>query len=128
MRTDVEPMAVVRPLRSAIWNVDGDIPLGGVATMQALIADSMSERRTIALSLTLYAALPLLLAAVGLYALLAYHVSQRNHELGVRLALGADPTKLGRSVLRQGIALVAIGLVAGLAGALGFTRLIQQLL
>ena len=128
VRTDLDPMSVVRPLRSAVWNVDGDIPLGGVATMQSLIADSMSERRTIAMSLTLYAALPLLLAAVGLYALLAYHVSQRNHELGVRLALGADPAKLGRSVLRQGIALVAIGLVVGLAGALGFTRLIQQLL
>ncbi len=128
IRTDIDPMTVVRPLRSAVWNLDNDIPLAGLATMRSLIADSMSERKTIAVSLTLYAALPLLLAAVGLYAVLAYHVSQRSHELGVRMALGADARQLGRSVLMQGVGLVVIGLVVGLAGAVGLTRLIQQLL
>jgi putative ABC transport system permease protein len=128
VRTDVDPMTVVRPLRSAVWSLDNDIPLAGIATMRSLISDSMSERKTIALSLTLYAALPLLLAAVGLYAVLAYHVSQRSHELGVRMALGADARQLGRSVLLQGVGLVVVGLIVGLAGAVGLTRLIQQLL
>jgi putative ABC transport system permease protein len=128
VRTDVDPISVVRPLRSAVWGLDDDVPLAGIATMRSLISDSMSERKTIALSLTLYAALPLLLAAVGLYAVLAYHVSQRSHELGVRMALGADARELGRSVLLQGVGLVVVGLVVGLAGAVGVTRLIQQLL
>lgn len=128
VRTDVEPMTVVRSLQRAVWNLDGDIPLVGAVTMRSLIADSMSERRTVAVSLTLYAALPLLLAAIGLYAVLAYHVSSRRHELGIRMALGADPLKLGRSVLWQGAGLVQVGLLLGLAGALGFTRLIQHML
>jgi putative ABC transport system permease protein len=128
VRTDVAPMTVARALQRAVWQKDGDIPLAGLATMEDLIAGSMSDRRTLTLSLTLYAVLPLLLAAVGLYAVLAYDVSQRSHELGVRMALGADARELGGRVLGRGVGLVALGSIVGLAGAFGMTRLIRQVL
>ena len=90
--------------------------------------DSMSGRRMITLALTLYAVLPLILAAVGLYAVLAYSVNQRSQELGIRMALGADARELGSLVLGRGLSLAAIGLALGLAGAFAATRLIRQLL
>jgi len=96
--------------------------------MEDIINDSVAERRTIAVSLTLYAVLPLLLAAVGLYAVLAYHVSQRFHEIGVRMALGADGRAIGRMIIMRGAALVAVGVLIGIAGAVGLTRLIRQML
>ena len=94
--------------------------------MEDLIADSIAERRTMALALTIYAALPLILAAVGLYAVLAYYVRQRFHEIGVRVALGADGREIARMVLSRGTALILLGVVIGIAAAAGLTRLIRQ--
>ena len=79
-----------------------------------------------ALALTIYAALPLILAAVGLYAVLAYYVRQRFHEIGVRVALGADGREIARMVLSRGTALILLGVVIGIAAAAGLTRLIRQ--
>ncbi len=128
VRTSGEPATVATALRTAVRKLDRDVPVSGIATMEALINDSMAERRTIAYSLTLYAALPLLLAAVGLYAVLAYYVGQRFREIGVRLALGAEGREIATMILRRGTSLIVLGLALGLAGAVALTRLIRQLL
>jgi ABC-type antimicrobial peptide transport system permease subunit len=120
--------AAVDALRSAIRRLDRDIPIAGVATMESIISDSVSERRTVAMSLTLYAALPLLLAAVGLYAVLAYYVSQRSHEIGLRMALGANGGEIAAMILKRGTFLMVLGVTIGVAGAVGLTRLIRQML
>ncbi len=128
IRTNASESAVVPALRRAVRNLDADLPISGLVTMEDAIASSLSERRTIAFSLTLYAALPLLLAAVGLYAVLAYYVSQRSHELGLRMALGADAKEIGSMILTRGSLLIGIGVAIGVAGAVGLTRLIRQML
>jgi putative ABC transport system permease protein len=96
--------------------------------MEDIIAESFAERRTVAFSLTVYAALPLLLAAVGLYAVLAYHVSQRSHEIGVRMALGADASGIAKLILTRGVGLIVLGVVIGAVGAVSLTRFIRQML
>ncbi|UCG87936.1 MAG: ABC transporter permease [Gemmatimonadota bacterium] len=115
-------------LRAAVRRLDRDVPIAGIATMEDIIGDSVAERRTIAVSLTLYAALPLLLAAVGLYAVLAYHVSQRSHEISLRMALGAGAAEIARMVLARGAVLIALGVALGVVGAVGLTRLLRQML
>jgi len=128
IRTGGEPAAVAGALRAAVRRLDRDVPIAGLATMEDLISDSVSERRTIAFSLTLYATLPLLLAAVGLYTVLAYYVSQRFHEIGVRMALGADGRVIARMILMRGVSLIGLGVAIGVVGAVGLARLIRQML
>jgi putative ABC transport system permease protein len=96
--------------------------------MEDVIASSVAERGTITFSLTLYAALPLLLAAVGLYAVLAYYVNQRSHELGLRMALGANAREIAAMILTRGSLLIGLGVAIGIAGAIGLTRLLRQML
>ncbi len=128
VRTVASPASATGVLRRAVRNLDPDLPLAGLVTMEGAIALSLSERRTIAYSLTLYAALPLLLAAVGLYAVLAYYVSQRSHELGLRMALGADAREVAAMIVRRGTLLIGLGVSLGVAGALGLTRILRQML
>ena len=108
--------------------MDPSVPLTQIANLEVLVVESMAERRVITLSLILLSLLPLTLASVGLFAVLAYHVSRRRHEMGIRLALGANPTHVGGLVLGQGLRLVWLGLGLGLVGAWGGTRLLQGLL
>ena len=96
--------------------------------MDEAIASSMADRKTVAYSLTSYASLPLLLAAVGLYAVLAYYVTRRSHEIGLRMALGADSREVAAMVLRRGVLLIGFGVALGVAGAVGLTRLLRQML
>jgi putative ABC transport system permease protein len=128
LRGRSDPLSLVPALREALRAMDPEIPLARISTMEEIIINSVSERRIITFSLSLYALLPLLLAAVGLYAVLAYHVARRRHEIGVRMALGADHGIVGRMVLRQGLALVVMGLAVGLVGTFWATRLLEQLL
>ena len=127
-RTAGDPMAVVGPIRALLTDLDPDIPLYGIASMNDLIDDSVADRKTITLSLTLYAALPLIMAAVGTYAVLTYSVTRRFHELGIRMAIGASAARIGWSVLGRGISLVGAGLVVGTIAALGGTRWLRQML
>ncbi len=128
LRTGMAPTSLAGALRDAVRKADAQVPVSRVATMDDLVSESMAQRKVVTFSLTLLALLPLLLAAVGLFAVLAYHVSRRRHELGVRMALGADAARVGRLVLVQGLRVVGLGGVLGLAGAVAVTRLLRGFL
>jgi putative ABC transport system permease protein len=115
-------------MEAAFRSVDPETPPYRMVPLESLVADSLAERRIIPLSLTLLALLPLALASVGLFAVLAYHVSRRRHEMGVRMALGARGSCVGRMVLQQGLGLVSVGLGLGIVGALAASRFLRSLL
>jgi putative ABC transport system permease protein len=128
VRTAVEPTSIARPLRTTVWRQDGDIPITDLTTMRDLVARTVSQDKVMTLSLTLFATVAVSLAAIGLYGVLAYYVSRRAHEIGIRVALGAGARDVLRLVLTRGIALVVVGILFGLVGAFWVTRLIQQML
>ncbi|WP_202840552.1 ADOP family duplicated permease [Luteimonas saliphila] len=117
-----------REIRAVVAQASPTQPISGVQTMEAVVAESTGEQKLNLLLVGLFAALALLLATVGLYAVMAVAVEARRHEFGVRAALGAPPGRLLRQVLREGMAQVALGLAIGLAAALSMSRLVQSLL
>jgi putative ABC transport system permease protein len=128
IRTSGDPATLVGPAREILRRKDRNIPLAEPATMSSVIDDAIADFRVVTFSLGLLSAIALLLAAVGLYGVLAYYVSQRYHEIGVRMALGASGSKLIALILNRGLALVGMGLFLGIAGSFAATRLLQTLL
>jgi putative ABC transport system permease protein len=120
--------ALAADIRVATWGLDRRLALGSVRTMDQVISRSTEGRRFVLSLVGSFAVLALVLAAIGIYAVLAYSVTRRTHELGVRMALGARSGDVFRLVLGQGIRVTAIGIVFGVAGALGLTRFVQSLL
>jgi putative ABC transport system permease protein len=129
VRTNVsDPLALTSAVQSAVWNVSKDVPLADIRTMQDVIANSTLRRKFTMLLLAIFAGLAMLLAAIGLYGVMSYAVSQRTHEIGIRMALGAQKTDVLRMVVRQGMGLVALGLVLGVVASVAATRLMAGLL
>ncbi|MEJ2185753.1 MAG: ABC transporter permease [Gemmatimonadota bacterium] len=128
VRTAGPPSARVRSLRSTLTEMDPDVPLADPRTMDDVLAGSVSSPRTVAAALTGFAGVALFLAALGLYGVLAYYVSRRGHEIGVRMALGARARNVFGLILGQGFALVGMGLLLGIAVAVVGSRFLQQFL
>ena len=128
MRTTIDRDAAIAAARQRVWSVDKDLALTSVTTLQAVVDQSFGDHRFRTVLLSGFAAVALFLAALGVYGVLAYFVSQRSRELGIRLALGAHPATLFRLVVGQGLRPVIAGAVIGIAGALAATSVTQSLL
>jgi len=128
VRTDVTPSTVMQSLREQVRSLDRDLPVFGETTMTQVAAESVSRRRFAMQVVGLFGVLALLLAAVGIYGVIAYSVTQRTREIGIRVALGASKSAIMRWVLKQGMMLTIAGVVIGLVGAYALTRLLRSLL
>jgi putative ABC transport system permease protein len=126
VRTAGDPNATLSAVRSAIYSVDRDVPLANTSTMEANIGNSMGQRRFAMLLLGLFAAMAAVLASIGIYGVMSYSVTQRAHEIGIRMALGAARRNVLSMVMGQGLLLVGIGMAIGVAGAVALTRLITS--
>ena len=128
VRTTGDPAALARSVVGAIREVVPDQPITEITPMSEVVADTVAAPRVLAVLLALFGLLALVLAVIGLYGVVAYVVSQRTQEIGIRMALGAEPRSVVGMMLRRGLAPVVVGLVAGLALAVAGTRLLGGLL
>jgi putative ABC transport system permease protein len=126
--TATDPLSLIRPIQERIWELDRDIVLSGARSVEDGLANSVASTRSVTTVLGMFAGVALALAALGLYGVLAFFVTQRIHEIGIRLALGAPGGSVLRLVVSRGLMLVGGGLVLGTAGAFGATRLVEGML
>ncbi len=123
-RADLSSLAPA--MRRAVWDVDPDQPIRQMLTMDQQVAESLSARRFYAYLLGSFAVVALVLASMGIYGVMSYSVSQRTHEIGVRMAMGAERGDVLRQVVGRGLLLTVAGVVLGLAGSIGLTRFISS--
>jgi putative ABC transport system permease protein len=128
IRVQGDPANVITAMRQAIWSVDRDQPISNIRMMNEILAEEITERRVEMILLAAFAALGLLMATLGIYGVLSYVVTQRTPELGIRIALGAQPADVLRLVLRQGMRLAVAGIGLGVLAALLVAGLIKTLL
>jgi putative ABC transport system permease protein len=128
MRTTADPSSLVSAARGAVRSVDSSVPLVEPQRMTALVSDSVAQPRFRSTLLLSFAGLAVLLAVVGIYGVVAFIVEQRTHEIGVRVALGAQRASVIGLILRQGSIPVVIGVVVGLAGGFAVGRAMRELL
>jgi putative ABC transport system permease protein len=127
-RTTVEPSSLAGALRQQVWAIDKDQPVFDVKTMQEVRALSVSMYSFSSVSLAIFAGIALLLATGGIYGVMAFAVSQRTQEIGIRMALGARALDVLKLVVRHGMKLALLGIVIGLAGSWALTRFMKGLL
>jgi putative ABC transport system permease protein len=128
LRTTVPPLTLTSAVRKAVQAIDRNQPIADVTTLDAWVGKSLSKRRFSMLVLTLFAALGVALAMIGIYGVLSYSVSQRTQEIGIRMALGAAPRDVLRLVIGQGLVLALTGLLIGTLGGLLATRALGSML
>src|SRR6266404_1229940 len=128
VKTEKEPMAMTSAIRREILAIDKDQAVFNVTTLEQLMGDSIAIRRFFMFLLLVFAALALTLAAVGIYGVMSYVAAQRTHEIGIRMALGAQANDVLKLIIGNGMALALIGVIAGLAGSFALTRLMSGLL
>jgi predicted permease len=127
-RTTGDPMALAAPIRQAIWSVDAQQPVWGVRSMETLLAAARGPARAMSVLIAIFAAVALILAAVGIYGVMAYLVAQRTREIGIRMALGASAPAVMRMVVGRGLALTLAATLIGIAGAAALSRTLATLL
>lgn len=128
VRTTGDPMRLKKDLQAAIWQVDKDLPVSGVETVEQHLSNLRAEPRLYTLLLGVFAVIALLLASIGIYGVMSYSVTERTHEIGIRMALGAGQADVLGFVIKQGLTLTMIGLAIGVAVSLALTRLMESLL
>ncbi len=128
IRTRVEPRTLLAAIRKELHSIDSSLPVTQVQTMEEIVHNSLAQRRFNLILLMIFAAVAGVLAVVGIYGVMAYNVTQQTHELGIRLALGAQQSEILKMVIGDGAKLALAGVSIGLAGALALTRLMAGLL
>jgi putative ABC transport system permease protein len=128
LRTSTDPGTLADAIRGEVQSVDPGIPVFAVRTLNEVVAKSLADRRFALTILAVFAGVALLLASIGIYGVMAYTFSQRTHEIGVRVALGAQRSDILRMALGEGMVLVAVGLGVGLIGAVIVTRFLRSML
>ena len=128
VRTQGDPASLEPAVKAEIWKVDSQLPITRAQTMNEVAAGSFAARRFNMLLLTLFAGLALVLSGVGVYGVMSYAVTQRTHEIGIRMALGAQVSSVITLIMRSGLLIASLGIGIGLAGAFVFTRLMRSLL
>ncbi len=123
-----DPLSLAGAVRNEVWALDRNLPVSQIKTMDQLMSDAVAEPRVYTLLLGVFGAVALLLAAVGIYGVMAYAVTQRTHEIGVRLALGAQTRDVLKLVVKQGMTLTVIGVAVGMVASFALTRLMKTLL
>jgi ABC-type antimicrobial peptide transport system permease subunit len=127
-RSAADPTRIIAAVRQAAREIDANLPLFNIKTLATQVDETLVQERLIGTVSSFFGLLSLLLAAIGLYGILAYSVNQRTHEIGIRMALGAQRSAVLRMMLKQGMTLVLIGLVLGLAASFAATRIVASYL
>ncbi|HEX6164211.1 MAG TPA: ABC transporter permease, partial [Vicinamibacterales bacterium] len=128
VRTATDPASLTETVRSAMQQIDPDVPMTGITTQSEQVNGRFAQERLFALAYSLFGALALLLACIGLFGLMSYSVSRRTNEIGIRMALGAQRARVVGMVLQESMVMVAIGVVLGLAGAIAGGRFVESVL
>jgi predicted permease len=128
IRTNINPLSLAATVRKTVWDIDKDQPVSNISSMEQVLSASVARQRFSMVLLGIFAALALVLAAVGIYGVMSYSVAQRTHEIGIRMALGAQRTDVMKLTVSQGMRLVVIGVIAGLVAAVMLTRVMSSLL
>ena len=128
VRSQLDPAQLIPNLKARIRALDNNLPVKGITAIDEMFSASLSRQRFNTLLLTIFSWLALALAAIGIYGVMSYTVTQRTHEIGIRMALGAQRRDVLKLIVRQGIGLAVLGVALGLAAAFALTRLMSSLL
>ena len=128
VRTNLDPLSLATTVRRTVWEIDKDQPVSDINSMEQVVSDSVARQRFSMFLLGVFAGLALVLAAVGIYGMMSYAVAQRTHEIGIRMALGAQRSDVLKLAVGQALRLVSVGILIGLAAAFILTRVMASLL